>query len=176
MSDVTNVVNLRYLMGSDVPESVEGEASGSVANIYLYHVPASQREKVGEQILAKLRAVPFAKVWKREELPKEWEYDAPGRTGDIVVSLDQGYDFSSKEDVTIAPIAQLEKSSKGMHGYDPALDKEMLGFTVLARYGSQEPGRDLGPIDNLRIHPTVAKLLGIQPAAGATAAPIDPLP
>ena len=63
-----------------------------------------------------------------------------------------------------------------MHGYDPALDKEMLGFTVLARYGSQAPGRDLGPIDNLRIHPTVAKLLGIQPAPNAKAAPLDPLP
>jgi hypothetical protein len=31
----------------------------------------------------------------------------------------------------------------------------------------------LRSLDNPRIHPTVAKLLGIEPANGATAAPID---
>ena len=52
----------------------------------------------------------------------------------------------------------------------------MLGFMVLSRIGSDEPGRDLGKVDTVQIHPTVAKLLGIQPAAGAKGKPIDPLP
>ena len=55
-----------------------------------------------------------------------------------------------------------------MHGYDPAENPEMLGFFVLTRWGATTPGRDVGPLDSLRIHPTVAKLLGIEPAEGAT--------
>ena len=53
-----------------------------------------------------------------------------------------------------------------MHGYDPAEDDKMLGFAVLTRVGSDQPGRDLGKLDTLRLHPTVAKLLSIEPAAG----------
>ena len=51
-----------------------------------------------------------------------------------------------------------------MHSYDPAEDKEMLGFSSCA-VGATVPGRDVGELDTLRIHPTVAKLLGIEPAA-----------
>jgi hypothetical protein len=49
----------------------------------------------------------------------------------------------------------------------------MRGVFILTRWGSKSPGRDVGELDTLRIHPTVAKLLDIQPAEGATAEPLD---
>ena len=52
----------------------------------------------------------------------------------------------------------------------------MLGFAVLCKMGATEPGKDVGPIETPRFHPTVAKLLGIQPAIGATAPPIELAP
>ena len=79
-------------------------------------------------------------------------------------------------DEAVTPAEKDPKALKGMHGYDPAEDEKMLGFAVLYRYGSDQPGSDLGKLDTLRLHPTVAKLPGIQPASGATAEPIDRLP
>ncbi len=174
MGDVTHVVSVRYLMGGDeVPESVIAETSGNLANLYFHQVPASQRAATLEAVLERLRKVPFAKVWRREELPAKWGYDAPGRTGDLVVSLDKGYTFGWKEGLTMAAVQSDPDFPRGMHGYDPAENKEMLGFAVLTRWGSTTPGRDVGELDTLRIHPTVAKLLGIEPATGATAKPLE---
>ena len=179
MSDVTHVVSVRHLMGDDVlpedavPETVIAETSGGLANIYFHQVPASQRESVKERALANIRGFPFAKAWRREELPTKWGYDAPGRTGELVVSLDKGYTFGWREGLTIASVESDAEFPRGMHSYDPAETKEMLGFCVLARIGSTAPGQDVGSLDSLRIHPTVAKLLGVEPATGATAAPLD---
>jgi predicted AlkP superfamily pyrophosphatase or phosphodiesterase len=174
MSDVRQMVSIRHLMGGDqVPESVIAETSGGLANIYFNQVAASQRAAMLESVLERLRRVPFAKVWKREELPAKWGYDAPGRTGDLVLSMDKGYTFGWGEDLTIAPVDSDADFPRGMHSYDPAVDKEMLGFCVLARWGATTPGRNVGELDTLRFHPTVAKLLDIEPAMGATAAPLD---
>ena len=105
MSDVRQMVSIRHLMGSDeVPESVIAETSGGLANIYFHQVAASQRAAMLESVLERLRQVPFAKVWRREELPAKWGYDAPGRTGDLVLSMDKGYTFGWGEGLTIAPV------------------------------------------------------------------------
>src|SRR5262249_43632152 len=99
-------------------------------------------------------------------------YSNPTRTGDIVVSLAPGYDFSTRDLSGPTPINEMSGGMKGMHGYDPEQDPQMLGFCVLCRVGSTDARQDVGPIETPRIHPTVAKLLGIQPAEGATAPPI----
>ncbi|HTQ37533.1 MAG TPA: alkaline phosphatase family protein [Pirellulales bacterium] len=176
MDIIKTLVNLNWLIGrTDVPapDPVRAIWSGSVANIYLNDVPGSQREVVKNSILENLRKASYLKCWTRDELPTTWNYANADRTGDIVVSLDPGYYFTSHDLAGTEPAEADPKSLKGMHGYDPALDDKMLGFMVLARYGSDQPGHDLGPVSTLRLHPTVAKLLGIQPAAGAKGPPLD---
>jgi len=174
MSAVERVVNVDHLLGGDaVPEAVYAATSGGLANVYLNRVPASQREAVTGQVLANIRKFPFVAAWRRNELPAKYGYDAPGRTGDIVVSLDKGYTFGWREGLTIAPVDDDRNFPRGMHSYDPTEDKEMRGLFILVRWGSKSPGRDVGPLDSLRIHPTVARLLGIQPAEGVTAAPLE---
>ena len=109
-------------------------------------------------------------------MPKEFAYANATRTGDIVVSLDPGYYFTRSDVFGPVPAESEPRSLKGMHGYDPALDEKMQGLMVLARYGSDQPGHDLGKIDTLHIHPTVAKLLGINRRAAHTESALDPLP
>ncbi len=176
MAPVKTFVNLHHLMGgSEVPETVIGLTSGSIANIYLSNVPTEHHEEVKKSILDPLKAGPYLQAWLREDLPAKWSYANATRTGDIVVSLAPGYDFTSK-DVTAPTPAESLGGMKGMHGYDPEQDPLMQGFAVLCRIGATEPGKDIGPIETPRFHPTVAKLLGIQPAAGATAPPIANAP
>ncbi len=67
MSPVKTFVNLHYLMGgSEVPETVIGLTSGSIANIYLSNVPAEQREAVKKSILDHLKAAPYLQTWLRK--------------------------------------------------------------------------------------------------------------
>jgi predicted AlkP superfamily pyrophosphatase or phosphodiesterase len=174
MDDVKNLVNLHELMGGDaVPATVRGLTSGSLGNIYLNDVPGAERDAVRKAILEHVTSQPYAKAWTLPELPDQWHYGNPTRSGDIIVSLDPGYDFSSQKIANPTPATDVPKSLKGMHGYDPALDPKMQGFAVLYRWGSNEPGKDLGPVSTLQLHPTVAKLLGITPATGAAAKAIE---
>jgi predicted AlkP superfamily pyrophosphatase or phosphodiesterase len=172
MDTIKTLVNLKRLMGrGDVPapDPVRSEWAGSLANIYLSDVPGAERESVKQSILENLRKSPFLKCWSRDDLPKQFAYANPSRTGDIVVSLAPGYYFTKNDVKQPVPAASEPRSLKGMHGYDPAEDDKMLGFAVLAKWGSTAPGKNLGPVSTLELHPTVAKLLGIKPAAGASA-------
>ncbi len=175
METVEKLVSLKHLMGRWGMENdpVRAVYSCSVANIYLNDVPGPEREKVKQSIIDNLKKADCLKFWTREDLPEKWGYNNPTRTGDIVVSLEPGYYFSNHDYPEPVPVSKDPKSLKGMHGYDPEQDDKMLGFMLLYQWGSDEPGRDLGRVDTLQIHPTVAKLLGIQPAAGATAKPIE---
>lgn len=173
MSAVEHVVHARHLLGDDVPESVFIATSGGLAHVYFNRVPATQRETMANQVLEHVRKFPFATAWHREELPAKWQYDAPGRTGDVVISLAKGYTFGWRDGLTIAAIDDDRGFPRGMHSYDPNETEEMRGVFILTRWGSKSPGRDVGELDTLRIHPTVAKLLDIQPAEGATAEPLD---
>jgi hypothetical protein len=44
---------------------------------------------------------------------------------------------------------------------------------IVSRFPEPLGGRDLGPVSNLQLHPTVAKLLGIEPATDAKANALD---
>ncbi len=170
MDTIKTLVNLKRLMGrADVPapDPVRADWAGSLANIYLNDVPGADREATKKAILESLSKASYLKCWTRENLPEQFAYANPARTGDIVVSLDPGYYFTKNDVAEPVPAESDPRSLKGMHGYDPAVDDKMQGFMVLARYGSDQPGHDLGKIDTLHIHPTVAKLLGIKPADGA---------
>ncbi len=93
-----------------------------------------------KSILEHLKAAPYLQTWLREDLPAKWSYANPTRTGDIVVSLAPGYDFSSK-DITAPTPAESLGGMKGMHGYDPEQDPLMQGFAVLCRIGATELGK-----------------------------------
>ena len=115
----------------------------------------------------KLRALPFLKVYRRETLPDAWGYRHPTRTGDLVVFCERGYTFDHSAAATVVDTAPGKLH--GMHGYAVEENPEMFGPCFLWRSGGDHGGgRDLGEVRWDQLHPTVARLLGIQPAAGAT--------
>ncbi len=179
MEAIEKLVNLKHLMGRagvPTPDPVRSEWAGSLANIYLSEVPGPEREATKQSILDNLRKADYLKCWTRDDLPANFAYGNSTRTGDIVVSLDPGYYFTSREIDVPESVENDPKALRGMHGYDPNIDSKMQGFMVLTRLGADGPSHDLGKIDTLRLHPAVAKLLGIKPAAGATEPPLEPLP
>jgi len=166
MSPVHTQVNLERLLGWTCAERLRIVTSGSVAHVWLDRLPPYERGARRETVLARLKQYKFVDAWTREGVPKEWRYDHPTRVGDIVVSLKRGYTFTSKRDAPTKPV--VEGASHGMHGYPPSDNPDMMGFAVLWRYRKPLGGSDLGRVDSLQIHPTVANILGIAPAPGAT--------
>ncbi|HEX8522320.1 MAG TPA: nucleotide pyrophosphatase/phosphodiesterase family protein [Tepidisphaeraceae bacterium] len=173
MTEVSALVNLEKLFAAPLPKSVHVETGGPVAMIYLHDVPPAQRTILQQSLLNDLRKYSFLTAYTRDTLPKAWGFYNPARTGDVVVMLKNRYTFSTKIRTATAPAKGT--GPLGMHGYPPAENPDMRGFFLLARLDQVERARDLGPVDSLRIHPTVAKLLHVKPAPNAKARPL-PVP
>jgi predicted AlkP superfamily pyrophosphatase or phosphodiesterase len=172
MDDVRVVLNPRLMCGSAWNDEMRLVASGSVAHIFLERLGPPPARKPHIQKLKKvLQTYKFAKVFARDELPKEWEYDHPTRTGDVVMSVDTGYFFSEREGPEMSSIDPTQ-GPLGMHGYSASENPNMLGFLGLWRSGKPIGGVDLGELDSRRLHATVAHLLNVRPAETAVPDPI----
>lgn len=143
------------------------QTTGNTGNIFLDKVPAgAEREAQAKAFMEKLQAYPFIRAWRRDDLPAAWGYGNPTRTGDIVVVLPKGYTLAS------GPKAVSDGGPKGMHGYPVEENPEMYGVTLIWRYPNLIGGKDLGEVNWNQYEPTVAKWLGVQPAAEAKGQPI----
>lgn len=117
--------------------------------------------------------LPQARVYRPDNIPPHWGYRDPDRVGDRVVVLPAGYTFNAARQ-EIASDAEESGGLLGMHGWAAEDVPEMEGLLMIIRYPTPfSQARDLGPVDMRQLHPTVARLLGIQPAEGADAAPLS---
>ncbi len=172
MMPVTTLVNFEKLLSKKPSPTVQLVTSGPLGMIYLDQVPPAQAAELKTSILNDLRECDFLTVYTRETLPPDWHLAHPTRVGDIVVMLKPGHSFSTRLPLPTFPVAKVG-GPLGMHGYPPSQSPEMLGFCVLWRYRHPLAGRDLGKVDVLQLHPTVAKLLGIAPSKNALAQPVQ---
>ena len=174
MSKVEKLVDLEKVLGltHGQPE-VTFAFTGNTGSLFFdgWTDPEQKRLKQ-EEMTAKLQALPFAQVYRRENLPAAWHYAHPTRVGDLVIVLTKGYTFSRLQPDPITDIAKAG-SPKGMHGYPIGDDPEMYGPLILWRYPDAFGGKELEGVDWSQLHPTVAKLLGIQPSPAAHGQPID---
>lgn len=176
MSNVTHLVNMELLAGIDGVTGYVTSTSGNVGHIYLQHgeneEPNAEVDNARlDAIVARVNKHEYAKAYRRENMPREWGYAHPSRSGDIVVVVDTGYTFSRRPKETPAePVSNFD-GPLGMHGYDVVRNPEMHGMMILWR--APQPGTsplggvDLGAVHSLQLHATVARLLGIEPAEGA---------
>ncbi len=174
MTEVHTLVNPERLTGlSDRQEAILIPV-GPVLNIYLDRSLTSEeeRDRILRETRERLEDYEYVRAYRRDTLPAEWDYDHPTRTGDLVAVLSTGHTFSGKpEGLTLS--AEDGDGPFGMHGYDPAGDPDMLTAAFFHRHPRSIGGVDLGRIHSLQLHPTVAGLLGITPADGANAAPLE---
>ncbi len=166
MSKVEHLAHLEKMLGVLPNEpDVNVQTVGNLGNVF---VSGPERDKRIAGYLEKLKAWPFIRVFRREDLPAKWSYAHPTRVGDIVAILPKGYTYSR---ASPEPISD-GNNPKGMHGYPVEENPEMEGVTLLWRYPEPFGGKDLGIVRWDQYHPTAAGLLGIQPAAGAAGLPI----
>jgi predicted AlkP superfamily pyrophosphatase or phosphodiesterase len=105
------------------------------------------------------RTLTNARAYRLAELPARWHTNANPRFGDLLLVADPGYALAVHHPPT--PI------KPGEHGYDNA-DPVMRGIFIAA--GARFPaGRRIPALDNVVIHPLIAELLGIPPAASLDA-------
>lgn len=172
MSKVEYNVNVDHLLGPTFSKEITIVTSGSLAIVYLDKLPEAERTARRDDIIEHVKQYDYVNAFTREQAREKYGFDDPTRVGELILSLDKGYTFNRGQRTEVA--APVSKGSAlGMHGYDPAENDEMLGFMVIWRYRGSLGGIDLGRVDSKRIHPTVARLLGIEPATGATAEAIE---
>jgi predicted AlkP superfamily pyrophosphatase or phosphodiesterase len=174
MSTVKTEINAQRLIGADNSHGVHIVTSGPVANIFLNDIPQAQRDARRTAILQTLKAEPAVEAFAKADLPARWHYDDPTRVGDIVAVLKQGNSWEGLRNAVRMPAVQ--GGPLGMHGYAPEEDPEMQGFAVIWRYRHKLGGIDLGKVDTVQLEPTIAAILGIQPAPGAAAMPLPVTP
>ena len=87
-------------------------------------------------------------VYQRGNLPRSFHMDHPSRTGDLVVTTEAPFMLTNY--ATDRP--------KGMHGYDPN-HKDM--HAIFGALGFNVSTGNIGPIHQVDLAPTIAKLLGI---------------
>lgn len=167
MSAVDHLANLEKMLGvlPDQP-GVNVETVGNLGSVF---VSGPDREQRLAAYAEKLKAWPFVRVFRREELPKRWGYAHPTRVGDLVAILPKGYTYSRGAPQAVAP----GNTPMGMHGYPVEENPEMEGVTLLWRYPQLIGGKDLGTVEWSQYHPTAARLLGVRPAEGAAGAPLS---
>lgn len=171
MSSVHARVNLPLLLGEAWDEAATFVRGGSTATLFFDHLQGEVRTRAIERTLEALAAHDFITAWRAENVPERYDYSDPTRVGPIVLSLDAGFTFDNGAKAGVAEVPA--DRAGGMHGYPADANPDMLGFAVIYRHRQLIGGKNLGEVDQRRLYPTVAKLLGIEPAAGVTVEPID---
>jgi hypothetical protein len=170
MAEVATGVNLAIALGVTEGGEVQAATSGPVGNLYVSRkLSERKRQAKVEEVVGALKAKPYAghmRVYRRAELPARWGYDQPDRVGDVVVVLESGYVFEGNQAAEIGPLPNLPH---GTHGYPVQTEPRMEGGMVMWRSEGKWGGKELGPVETVRLHGTVAGWLGIHRAKGAAA-------
>lgn len=170
MSRVDFNVNAEALLGLPRNNPFEIVTGGNVGHVFFPEsASSSERERLTREIRQRLDRVDYVKMFTQDEVPEDWGYTHATRIGDLVLVLDNYHTFNRSRPQIKTPAAR-GAGPLGMHGYLVEDNEEMKGFMLVARYPEPLPEAvDLGPVDSLSLHPTVARLLGIEPAEGASA-------
>jgi hypothetical protein len=173
MGAVHTLVNAEHMLTAELVEDVTIITSGPVANVFLNKLPEHDRPARRKAMLERLAEHDFARILTREQAAELYGYDDPTRVGDIIIELNPGHSFTRIRTEMTMPVTP--RGPLGMHGQAADRDPDMLGFAVIWRYRQPIGGKDLGRVHQLQLHPTVAHLLGVDPASGATAGriPLD---
>jgi predicted AlkP superfamily pyrophosphatase or phosphodiesterase len=136
MRDVIDTVGVRL-----------GEG-GPVANVHV----AGGKDRVRVIRDSLNRKLQHGRAYLREEVPTRFHYRSDPRIGDIVVIMDEHWQFGTRQ----------PSKPGGQHGWDPQLQSMRSIFLVM---GPKIPsGRTIAPFENIHIYPFIAELLGIEPS------------
>jgi len=167
MLDISGLLNVEKLLAESGVEA-SWIADGPLAFVYL-----KDREARAAAIEALSGSGPFA-VIRPEDQPEHWRLGQSDRLGDFMLYAKPGWFFPTDQDMpdwlptysrwwpTTLQLP-LWLRSIGMHGYAYEDVPEMAGLFVAWGSGISKTGPLGLEIRAVDLHPTVARLLGIQP-------------
>lgn len=97
-------------------------------------------------------------VLKKEDYPTAWHYTHE-RVGDIMIIANEGYYIREGSRERFLSSAKLG-SKMGVHGYDPAVVKDMRGI-FYAQGPNIKKGAKVPAFQNIHVYPLIAKILGL---------------
>ena len=167
MAERQKNVNIPHLLGDKMMANAEIVAHDAIANLFFKDLPESEAEQKVfiQKFDSELGKRIYFRTIKREEIPEEWSYVHPERTGDRILVLKTGYAFT--EEKSDDPVFDPINAFAG-YGYPVEESIRMSGQVLLSGFpNSPIGGGSLDEIDQLNFHATVCKMLGIEPAEGA---------
>ncbi len=120
-----------------------------------YFAPQTTKKQKSE-LYQKLKNIPGARLFKRENRPKRWHYSKLPRQGDFLLLVDNGaYIFPEKRP------SDFKSKTGGTHGYDPKESPEMDG--IFMSFGPNVLSSGIIPrTKNINVYPYVMDLLGLE--------------
>lgn len=174
MAELDKNVNIAHLLGDEMMVNADIVAHDAVANLYFKDLPESEGEKkiFIDKFDGELSKRIYFRTLRKEELPEDWSY-LHERTGDRVLVLKTGYAFA--EEKAEEPVFDPTEGPGffGAYGYPVEESIRMSGQVILSGIPNSPLNSELDEISQLTFHATVCKLLGIEPAEGATTETLD---
>lgn len=169
LAELDKNVNIGHLLGPDMMKNCDIVAHDAVANLFFKGLPENEGEKkiFIDKFDNELSKRLYFRTLKKEELPADWAYLNPERTGDRVLVLKTGYAFADQK--AAEPVFDPTEGPGffGAFGYPVEESVRMSGQIFMAGYPKSPLSGALDEVGQLSFHATICKILGIQPAPGA---------
>ena len=155
-------INLPELLGPSLMKNLDVVAHDAVGHLFFKDLPENEGEKnlVIKNLDDELKKRIYFRTYAREDLPAEWAYNIPGRVGDRVVVLKNGYGFTDVK--ASEPVFDPAEGP----GFPVESSVRMKGQAIIWGWPNAPETGELGEIDFLGFHTTACELLGIKPAEG----------
>jgi alkaline phosphatase D len=98
-------------------------------------------------------------IRKKKDFPAHWHYQSP-RVGDLVM-VAKPYHCIQRSGRAKLFQEQTRGQKFGIHGFDPAEVKDMLGI-FYAQGPNIKPGQKIPAVPNIDVYPLIAKILGMK--------------
>ena len=141
MTKVSNYIILRDLIQQSGIK-IRASSGPAVAHLFM-----DQKSKVAALSFFSKQA--NIQAYDKHDLPESFHLNHPTRTGDIVLITDPPNMFTNS----------VNAQPKGMHGYSPQL-ADMKG--IFYAIGAEIEHKELGPVHQIDLAPTIADILGIK--------------
>ncbi|HRQ87767.1 MAG TPA: alkaline phosphatase family protein [Bacteroidia bacterium] len=169
LAELDKNVNIEHLLGPEMMANAEIVAHDAIANLFFKGLPENEGEKkifIGKFDNELSKRIYF-RTLKKEDLPENWAYLNPERTGDRVLVLKTGYSFADQKASEPVFAPSEGPGYSGAFGYPVEESIRMSGQIFIAGFPNSPVSGALDEVKQPTFHATVCKLLGIEPAPGA---------
>ncbi len=169
LAELEKNVNIAHLLGDAMMANAEVVAHDAIANLFFKDLPENEGERkiFIDKFDNELSKRIYFRTLKKEELPAEWAYLNPERTGDRLLVLKTGYAFSDHKGSEPVFDPSEGPGLFGGFGYPVEESIRMSGQIFLGGYPNSPLSGALEETKHSVFHATVCKILGIEPAPGA---------